>query len=87
MHGIGSGMTRGIHLKQLTTTDLDALGLRDAQRAQSPDGTEAQIAPAAALADADPALSRVVCEVREGLEGTLRLLDQALAATAAGEDS
>jgi hypothetical protein len=79
-------MTRGIHLKRLTTTDLDALGLRDALPGADRADTQADVEPAPALADADPALSRAVCEVREGLEGTLRLLDQALAATAASDD-
>jgi hypothetical protein len=79
-------MTRGIHLKRLTTTDLGALGLRDAPHGAGGVDVQADVDPAPALADADPALSRVVCEVREGLEGALRLLDQALAATRSGDD-
>jgi hypothetical protein len=62
-------MKRGIHLKQLSDTDLTALGLQEDQ--QNGEG-------AGVLAEVDPALSRVVLEVRQGLEGTLELLEQAL---------
>jgi hypothetical protein len=72
-------MTRGIHLKRLSTTDLRAIGLREdqvnhAQGSETPLGCERSNR----LAEADPALSLLVCEVRERLEMTLQLLDQAL---------
>jgi hypothetical protein len=68
-------MTRGIHLKQLSDTDLTALGLEERRLSEA--------APTM-LDETDPALSRLVGEVREGLEGTLELLEQALAAQAEG---
>ena len=66
-------MTRGIHLKRLNNADLRALGIDDEPRTP-----EAAAAPPGLLAETDPALSRLVSEVRERLEGTLHLLDQAL---------
>lgn len=70
-------MTRGIHLKRLKSTDLSLLGLSE--------GTAEEEAPDVPrrpqLAEADPALSRLIGEVRTGLEGALRLLEDALAAT------
>jgi hypothetical protein len=73
-------MTRGIHLKHLTGTDLGLLGLPDdSLHGQPPvDGM-----PANPLAEADPALAKVVDEVRQGLEWTLDRLREALAADGA----
>jgi hypothetical protein len=68
-------MTRGIHLKRLTDTDLHALGL-----AEGEDAPQAGASPEAALlTEADPVLARLVDEVLEGLQGTLCLLEDALA--------
>jgi hypothetical protein len=55
---------------------LELLGL--GEEASAVRGTPRKTARASLLAEADPALSRVVGEVREGLEGTLRLLQEAL---------
>lgn len=66
-------MTRGIHLKQLKTFDLELLGLRD--------GATDEAEQPGLLAEVDPVLSGLVAEVRAELEGTLQLLDQALTAT------
>lgn len=71
-------MTRGIHLRRLRSTDLKLLGVADARLPDAREGREGECPNA--LAEADPALSLVVAEVRQGLEGTLRLLDEALAA-------
>ena len=69
---------RGIHLKQLRTTDLELLGVPDARLPDAAEGqTGGHLSP---LAEADPALSLVVAEVRQVLEGTLQLLDEALSA-------
>ncbi len=71
-------MTRGIHLKRLKSNDLELLGLADpALEAQgfAPNGHTGL------LAEADPVLAAVIAELRAELEGTLHLLDQALAAT------
>jgi hypothetical protein len=68
-------MTRGIHLKQLTATNLSLLGLPEellAAQAQPAD-------PHPLAAEGDPALARITREVRATLEDTLALLDQALA--------
>ena len=66
-------MTRGIHLKRLKNADLTALGVEQ-------DGPERESSRPSAgiLAETDPVLSRLVNEVREGLEVTLALLDEAL---------
>jgi len=71
-------MTRGIHLKHLTATDLGLLGLPEDLL---PGGVpKAQREAGDWLAsDADPVLSRLTQEVRLTLEETLDLLDQALA--------
>jgi hypothetical protein len=70
-------MTRGIHLKHLTGTDLGLLGL---QKGLVPgDGREtAPPGPHSLLREADPALAKVIDELRDGLQGTLELLEQAL---------
>jgi hypothetical protein len=68
-------MTRGIHLKQLTATNLSLLGLPEALlEAQAPPAD-----PRPLDAEGDPALARITQEVRATLEDTLALLDQALA--------
>ena len=79
-------MTRGIHLKRLTTTNLEALGLKDAHCAQDTGAPAPLLTSATPLAEVDPVLSQLVSEVCEGLEGTLRLLEQALAITVLGDD-
>ncbi len=69
-------MTRGIHLKQITDTDLELLGLEE----RSPEGNPLPRAERKGLlAEVDPVLFRVVGDVRRDLEGTLKLLDEALA--------
>ena len=76
-------MTRGIHLKHLKTTDLTALGV-DGERIPPTDGASP---PATRLEETDPVLSGVVSEVRQGLEGTLQLLDEALGRRETGADA
>jgi len=73
-------MTRGIHLKHLTATDLGLLGLSE-ELLREP-GSPAGVAGGGGseLAEqADPVLSRLTEEVRRTLEEALILLDQALA--------
>ena len=65
-------MTRGIHLKELKTTDLELLGLPDEG------GGERRGSRPSLLSEADPALCQVVGEVRETLESALQLLEEAL---------
>lgn len=68
-------MTRGIHLKRLTATDLSLLGLpEDLLEADAASADPRQLAT-----EGDPALARITREVRATLEDTLALLDQALA--------
>jgi hypothetical protein len=70
-------MTRGIHLKHLTSSDLGLLGLPEAVLPESqPPGKAAH---SMLLAEVDPALAKVVRELRLGLQGTLELLEEALA--------
>ncbi len=70
-------MTRGIHLKHLTSTDLGLLGLPEDALPEGQATVEgAQSQP---LAEVDPALAKLVGEVRVTLEGTLELLEHALA--------
>ena len=69
-------MARGIHLKELKSTDLEAIGVPDDGL---PDAVAAENAqPLSILAEADPVLSRALDEVQQDLEDTLRLLDEAL---------
>jgi len=76
-------MARGIHLKELRSADLEAIGVPDHGL---PSATEAESGdPASLLAEADPVLSRALKEVRQDLETTLRLLDQALSAGASAQ--
>lgn len=70
-------MARGIHLKQLRTADLEAIGVPDCSLAEAADGESPR--ELSLLAEADPVLARTIDEVRHGLETTLRLLDEALA--------
>jgi hypothetical protein len=68
-------MTRGIHLKHLTATDLSLLGLpEDLLEAEAASADPHQLAT-----EGDPILARIAQEVRATLEDTLVLLDQALA--------
>ena len=66
-------MTRGIHLKRLKNADLTALGVEQDRLEREPSRPCTGV-----LAEKDPVLSRLVNEVREGLEATLTLLDEAL---------
>jgi hypothetical protein len=73
-------MTRGIHLKRLTNSDLSLLGL--------PEGAAGDADPdprPPVLAEADPVLSGLISEVRTGLEGALQLLEEALSAVVGSE--
>lgn len=74
-------MARGIHLKQLRTADLEAIGVPDDGLAEAAAGEGAR--PVSLLAEADPVLSRTIDEVRKGLETTLQLLEEALSAGSA----
>jgi hypothetical protein len=65
-------MTRGIHLKHLTSTDLGLLGLRES--ALPADQARAKLPQVPTLAETDPALARIVAEVREELQATLAVL-------------
>lgn len=68
-------MTRGIHLKQITNTDLGLLGLPDDLM-----GAEVAFVDHRQLAEErDPSLARIIQEVIATLEETLDLLDRALA--------
>jgi hypothetical protein len=69
-------MARGIHLKQLRTTDLEAIGVPEEGMPEAAEGEPQR--PVSLLAEADPVLSQTVDEVRQGLEATLRFLDEAL---------
>ncbi len=71
-------MARGIHLKQLKSADLRAIGVPSDRMGETADGENER--PFGLLAEADPVLSRTLEEVRRGLEATLSLLDEALAA-------
>jgi hypothetical protein len=69
-------MARGIHLKELRSTDLEAIGVPDDGLLPAQDGEERR--SHSLLEEADPVLSRSLREVREGLETTLRMLEEAL---------
>jgi len=69
-------MARGIHLKQLRSADLDAIGVPDNALRETEDVERAH--PLSLLAEADPVLSQTLDEVRQGLEVTLSLLNDAL---------
>jgi len=72
-------MTRGIHLKQLKSADLHAIGVPSDRLGEAADDENAR--PFDRLAEADPVLAQTLAEVRQGLEATLALLDEALAAS------
>ena len=72
-------MTRGIQLKQLKTADLTAIGVSGDHLPDEPTGESQGAAGKNLLAQADPVLSRVLCDLIEGLEGTLQVLNEALA--------
>ena len=67
-------------LKRINTTDLELLGLREEVLAG--DFPAVDSAHASLLAEVDPTLSKVIDEVREELENTRRLLDEALGSRA-----
>lgn len=71
-------MARGIHLKQLRTADLEAIGVPDDGLPETADGEAGR--SVSLLAEADPVLSQTIGDVRECLEATLLLLDEALSA-------
>jgi hypothetical protein len=71
-------MARGIHLRQLRTADLEAIGVPDDALLEAADGASPR--EPSLLAEADPVLAQAIDEVRRGLETTLQLLDEALAA-------
>jgi len=72
-------MTRGIHLKQLKSADLQAIGVPSDRLGETEDDENGQ--PFGRLTEVDPVLARTLEEVRQGLEATLSLLDEALAAS------
>lgn len=73
-------MTRGIHLKHLTVTDLGLLGLSEDLLGEGMPTAEPTAEVVRGLAgEADPVMSRLTEEVRRTLEETLALLEQALA--------
>lgn len=69
-------MARGIHLKELKSADLDAIGVPDDGLPGAEGGENGR--PVSLLAEVDPVLSQILNEVRQGLETTLELLDEAL---------
>jgi len=69
-------MVRGIHLKQLKSTDLQAIGIPSDGRSGIADGENEP--PPNLLAEADPVLAQALEEVRQGLEATRSLLNEAL---------
>jgi hypothetical protein len=69
-------MARGIHLKELRSTDLEAIGVPGDGLLPEKDGEER--GSHSLLEEVDPVLSRTLREMREGLEATLRLLEEAL---------
>ena len=71
-----SEMARGIHLKTLRTTDLEAIGVPDDGLPETVDGDGGR--SVSLLSEADPVLAQTIDEVRECLEATLLLLDEAL---------
>lgn len=72
-------MARGIHLKQLKSADLDAIGVPD--NGLRGTGDDQHEHPLSLLSEADPVLSQTLSEMRQGLETTLRLLDEVLKAS------
>jgi len=72
-------MARGIHLKQLKSADLQAIGVPNDRLGETADDENGR--PFGRLAEVDPILAQTLEEVRQGLEATLSLLDEALAAS------
>ncbi len=70
-------MARGIHLKQLRTADLEAIGVPEDGLPETADSDSGR--PVSLLSEADPVLAQTIDEVRECLEATLLLLEEALA--------
>ena len=77
-------MTRGIHLKELRSADLDAIGVSNDGLVGATDGEDGR--PLSLLAEADPVLLRTIDEVRQGLEKTLRHLDEALSTSSSVQE-
>jgi hypothetical protein len=78
-----SAMARGIHLKQLRTADLEAIGVPDDGLPETVGGESP--GRINLLAEADPVLAQAIVEVRQGLEATLQFLDEALSADSASQ--
>jgi len=78
-------MARGIRLKSLRSTDLEAIGVPDAGLTEV-GGREGE-QPLSLLAEADPVLSRALDEVRQGLEETLRHLEEVLSTSSSTRES
>jgi hypothetical protein len=76
-------MARGIHLKQLRSADLQAIGVSDTGLLGTAGDQSGR--PRGLLAEADPVLSQTLREMRRSLEATLEILEQALAATTPGQ--
>jgi len=72
-------MARGIHLKQLKSADLQAIGVPNDRLGETADDGNGR--PFGRLAEVDPALAQTLEEVRQDLETTLVLLDEALTAS------
>jgi hypothetical protein len=72
-------MARGIHLKELRSADLEAIGVPDDGLPAAQPSESGR--PLGILAEADPVLSGVLGEVQQDLEDTLRLLEDALRAS------
>jgi len=72
-------MARGIHLKQIRSADLHAIGVPSDRLGETADDEHGR--PFGRLAEVDPVLAQTLEAVRQGLEATLSLLDEALAAS------
>jgi hypothetical protein len=77
-------VARGIHLKELRSADLEAIGVADDGLTGATDG-QSKGSPSL-LAQADPVLSQALKEVRQGLEATLRHLSEALSASSSTQE-
>jgi hypothetical protein len=69
-------MARGIHLKDLRSADLEAIGVPDDHLTEVPGDESGE--SLSLMAQADPVLSRTLIEVRQDLEATLQHLNEAL---------
>ena len=72
-----SAMSRGIHLKQIKSADLQAIGMPNDRLGETADDENGW--PFSRLAEIDLVLAQTLTEVRQGLEATLSLLDEVLA--------